>query len=94
MLSRCTIAFLNQSVDPSLFVRLMVIDCACKGRWREWVKMAHQFAIRQGKGISIALVIHSFDPCLREVLGFHLIMQAGVGFSCAQPNLRDSYSFG
>ena len=52
--------------------------------------MAHQFAIRQSKGISIALVIHSFDPCLREVLGFHLIMQAGVGFRCAQSNLRDS----
>ena len=47
----------------------MVVDCACKGRWREWGKMAHSFAIRQGKGISIALVIHSFDPCLREVSG-------------------------
>ena len=46
---------------------LMVVDCACKGRWREWGKMAHLFAIQQGKGISIALVIHSFDPCLREV---------------------------
>ena len=58
---------------------LMVVDCACKGRWREWGKMAHLFAIRQGK-----------MPCLREVLGFHLIMQAGVGFRCAQSNLRDS----
>ena len=58
---------------------LMVVDCACKGRCREWVKMAHQFAIQQGK-----------MPCLQEVSGSHLIMQAGVGFRCAQPNLRDS----
>ena len=49
--------------------RLMVVDCAYRGRCREWGKMAHLFAIQQGKGISIALVIHSFDPCLREVSG-------------------------
>ncbi len=36
----------------------MVVDCACKGRWREWGKMAHSLAIRQGK-----------MPCLREVSG-------------------------
>ena len=58
---------------------LMVVDFAYRGRCREWGKMAHSLAIRQGK-----------MPCLREVLGFHLIMQAGVGFSCAQSNLRDS----